>query len=393
MHLATAAKHDAAATHNLIDAARRQGRRPHLVFVSIVGVDRIALSSYREKRAAEELVEDSGLPWTIARATQFHDLLAGLFGTLSRSGLLPVLARTCFQPIDVRDVAARLIELDTAAPAGRAPDLGGPQVRPMEELARAWLQATRGRRPVLAVSLLGGACAQLPGRRAPRPAAPGRRDHLRGVPRGPDLGEAAMTSTAATRSRLLIRTGLMVLTASQAVVGMRALLGPRSFLDGFPATGHAWVALLPPFDEHLVRDVGGLSLAMAVLLGTAAVIVDRTLYALRWPRSPCISCRTPRSTASTSAQPCPASRPGECRRQWIYKLMPWIGRAGAPRCRRRDRGRGPDPAHARQRSLRHVVGGYATPAARRRAVPHDDREYPDHDHDAPANSANSGSKS
>lgn len=155
MHLATAAKHDAAATHTLIDAARRQGRRPHLVFISIVGVDRIPLTYYREKLAAEELVEESGLPWTILRATQFHDLLAGLFGTLSRSGLLPVLARTCFQPIDVRDVAARLIELATAAPAGHALDLGGPQVRPMEELARAWLQATRGRRPVLAVSLPG----------------------------------------------------------------------------------------------------------------------------------------------------------------------------------------------------------------------------------------------
>lgn len=86
-----------------------------------------------------------------------------------------------------------------------------------------------------------------------------------------------MTSPAATRSRLLIRTGLMVLTASQAVVGGWALLGPRSFFDGFPATGHAWVALLPPYNEHLVRDVGGLSLALAVLLGTAAVIVDRTL--------------------------------------------------------------------------------------------------------------------
>lgn len=86
-----------------------------------------------------------------------------------------------------------------------------------------------------------------------------------------------MTTATATRSPVLIRTGLVLLAASQAVVGVWALLGPRSFYDGFPAAGHAWVALLPPFNEHLVRDVGGLSLALTVLLGTAAVIVDRTL--------------------------------------------------------------------------------------------------------------------
>jgi uncharacterized protein YbjT (DUF2867 family) len=154
LHLATAPRHDAATTRTLIDAALRHGR-PHLVFVSIVGADRIPLAYYREKVAVERLVEESGLPWTLLRATQFHDLVAGVFGALARTGLLPVLARTSFQPIDVRDVSGRLVELAAADPGGRATDMGGPAIRSMDELARVWLRATGRRRPVLPVPLPG----------------------------------------------------------------------------------------------------------------------------------------------------------------------------------------------------------------------------------------------
>ena len=62
--------------------------------------------------------------------------------------MLPVLAAASFQPVDVRDVADRLADLVTGAPVGRAPDLGGPQVRSMADLARAWAAATARRRAV-----------------------------------------------------------------------------------------------------------------------------------------------------------------------------------------------------------------------------------------------------
>lgn len=76
------------------------------------------------------------------------------------------------------------------------------------------------------------------------------------------------------RHRTVVRSGLVVLALTQVVVGAWALVAPRAFFDGFPAAGHAWVALLPPYNEHLVRDVGGLSLALTVLLGTAATTLD-----------------------------------------------------------------------------------------------------------------------
>lgn len=155
VHCATAPKGDADTTRTLVDAATRAGR-PHLVYVSIVGIEDVPLPYYKAKLAAERVITGSALPWTILRATQFHDLLATIFAAGSRTGVLPVLAHTPFQPIAVDDVAARLAELATAPPAGRATDLGGPQVRDMADLARAWLTATGTRRRVVGLRLPGG---------------------------------------------------------------------------------------------------------------------------------------------------------------------------------------------------------------------------------------------
>ncbi len=70
-------------------------------------------------------------------------------------------------------------------------------------------------------------------------------------------------------------TGLAVLTASGLLVGGWASLNPRSFYDSFPGFGHHWVSMNGPYNEHLVRDVGGLYLALAVLGLFALVWRDR----------------------------------------------------------------------------------------------------------------------
>jgi hypothetical protein len=72
----------------------------------------------------------------------------------------------------------------------------------------------------------------------------------------------------------LQRAGLVVLTAANAVVGFWAQLFPRSFYDDFPGMGRTWVSLDGPFNEHLVRDVGGLNLALAAV--AAAAILFRS---------------------------------------------------------------------------------------------------------------------
>lgn len=77
--------------------------------------------------------------------------------------------------------------------------------------------------------------------------------------------------------RLVAGITLGGLAITQAVVGVWALLAPGSFYRSFPAAGHSWVALLPPYNEHLVRDVGALSLSVTVLLTAAAVVPTLSL--------------------------------------------------------------------------------------------------------------------
>ncbi|MFJ3211474.1 SDR family oxidoreductase [Streptomyces flaveolus] len=145
---------DERAATNLLAAARRAGVR-HLVYISIVGVDRVPLGYYRTKLAVERLVEDSGLGWTVLRTTQFHDLVVRLLQGLAMPPVMLVPAKVADQPVEVREVADRLAELAAGGPAGRVPDLGGPQVRSFESLARAYLAATGRRRTVVNVPLAG----------------------------------------------------------------------------------------------------------------------------------------------------------------------------------------------------------------------------------------------
>lgn len=154
VHLATGLRRkDVVIARTLLDAARA-ARVDHLVLMSIVGIDFIPFGYYRDKVEIERLVAGSGVPHTILRATQFHKLVDQLFSVQRR---LPLLLAPAFevQPIAPDEVAERLVELASAAPAGRVPDIGGPAVRPLPELARVWA-GTRGlRRRVVPVRLPG----------------------------------------------------------------------------------------------------------------------------------------------------------------------------------------------------------------------------------------------
>lgn len=69
----------------------------------------------------------------------------------------------------------------------------------------------------------------------------------------------------------LLRAGLLYLAFASLLVGPWAQFAPSSFWEGFPAFGRGWVSTDGPYNEHLIRDVGGLQLAMAVVLLAAAL--------------------------------------------------------------------------------------------------------------------------
>ncbi|BBA98021.1 hypothetical protein RVR_4046 [Actinacidiphila reveromycinica] len=145
---------DEEAARHLLDASRRAGVR-HLVYISIVGVDRVPYSYYRSKFAVEKMIEESGIGFSVLRATQFHELVLQVLRALAKLPVVFVPAGLSDQPVDASEVAARLAGIAGGEPAGRVPDVGGPEVLGFAELARAYLRAGGRRRPVVGVPLTG----------------------------------------------------------------------------------------------------------------------------------------------------------------------------------------------------------------------------------------------
>jgi uncharacterized protein YbjT (DUF2867 family) len=131
---------DVAGTRRLVQAVDRERLR-HLVYVSIVGVDRIPFAYYRAKYAAEQVLLASGLPVTLLRVTQFHDFVDTLLETARRGPVLPVPMGWRLQPVDVDEVAAHITVVAAAPPTGGVLEFGGPEELTAADVARAWAAA------------------------------------------------------------------------------------------------------------------------------------------------------------------------------------------------------------------------------------------------------------
>jgi uncharacterized protein YbjT (DUF2867 family) len=169
VHCAGSTKGDGDKARHLVRAASRAGA-PHVVFISVVGADRVPVASavdralfgyFEAKRDAEQAIADSGLPWTTLRATQFHDLILTTVRQMTRMPVVPVPTGIRFQPVDSDEVAARLVELALGPPAGLVPDLAGPQVHALRELVRGYLRARRKHRPIVPMRPPGKAAAAM----------------------------------------------------------------------------------------------------------------------------------------------------------------------------------------------------------------------------------------
>lgn len=146
---------DVEGTRRLAEAVRSAGTA-HLVYVSIVGIDQIPFAYYRSKLAAERIVAESGAPYSILRATQFHSLVDGMLAGFARVPLiLPLPKMFRFQSVATHEAAERLVRAAEAGPAGRLPDFGGPEVLTLGEMAAAWKAARGVRKPAVPLPVPG----------------------------------------------------------------------------------------------------------------------------------------------------------------------------------------------------------------------------------------------
>lgn len=149
---------DVDGTKRLLDRAHAAGV-DHFLYISIVGIDQIDFSYYKNKLAAERLIEASPVPWSILRATQFHEFVDRLLDPVTRLPVAIVPKGWYVQAISAGEVADRIVEALQRRPSGRLPDIGGPEVMNLEEMARLWLSAQGKHRRLIRLPIPGGLSA------------------------------------------------------------------------------------------------------------------------------------------------------------------------------------------------------------------------------------------
>lgn len=143
----------------------------NFLYISIVGADQIPFSYYTHKVTAAEAVASSRVPSTIVRATQFHSFVADTLGSISRLPVWPLPTAFKIQPIDAGEVASEIVDCATIEAAGPVPKIGGPEVRTLGSLARAYRDDQGLRRPVARLPVPGSVASAF---RAGEATAPDR---------------------------------------------------------------------------------------------------------------------------------------------------------------------------------------------------------------------------
>jgi uncharacterized protein YbjT (DUF2867 family) len=132
---------------HLLPAAASAGVRHH-VALSIVAIDRTDNGYFRAKVAQEKMIESSGIPYTIVRATQFMEFL-GAIADSSADGNIVRLPPVLFQPIAADDVAANVAEVALQAPRNGVVEIAGPERAPFNEIIARYLNAVGDPREVV----------------------------------------------------------------------------------------------------------------------------------------------------------------------------------------------------------------------------------------------------
>jgi len=141
---------DVVGARQMLERARAAGVS-HVVHVSIVGIDRLASNPYyQQKLEAEQVIAQSGLPWTTLRITQFHSFIESRYlipDVRPPQAVLPT--DFLFQSIDVGEAAECLAVVTALRPAGQLLQVGGPEVLRLGDMARVWMEARGMQHPIV----------------------------------------------------------------------------------------------------------------------------------------------------------------------------------------------------------------------------------------------------
>ncbi|HEU5318413.1 MAG TPA: NAD(P)H-binding protein [Chloroflexota bacterium] len=256
---------DLEGSRRLLEEAKAAGVQ-HAIFVSITGIENVPYVYYRTKVAVERLFAASGVPYSILRAAQFPTLFERVLTPLSRSPILPLPLDFRFQPVDTDVVADRLVQAVNEGARGRLPDLAGPEVLTVREIATAWLYARGLRRLVVPLPLWGKVPAAFQAGAVTNPSAatPGptyydwlERTYGRRPPRPERTGQQQVNAEPAW-ARLMV-----------ALIGLSYVLAGALLLWATPWF-YEHVGTFPPYNRHYAGDAGAFNLPLGLGLVWAA---------------------------------------------------------------------------------------------------------------------------
>ncbi|MEZ4772716.1 MAG: SDR family oxidoreductase [Bacteroidia bacterium] len=156
-HLASATRPfnpatDVEGTRKMLEAGKLSGVN-HIIYVSIVGIDKLPISYYKIKIAAEQVIKDAGVDYTILRSTQFHTFLNT---TIKKALKYPVAfmpKAIKYQPVGLIFVVDKLMDIYENGPINDTLEIGGPEVITMGEAAAQWLKAHNKKRWIINVPI------------------------------------------------------------------------------------------------------------------------------------------------------------------------------------------------------------------------------------------------
>jgi uncharacterized protein YbjT (DUF2867 family) len=130
---------DVEGTKNLLKLSN-QKQLKHFIYISIVGVDKSKFPYYQSKLKVEKLIQESKLPCSILRATQFHNMVLDRFiKPFDKTAILKIPQKMQFQSVAIEDVANKLVSLSIGKHTNTIETIGGPEIYAIEEMAQIYL--------------------------------------------------------------------------------------------------------------------------------------------------------------------------------------------------------------------------------------------------------------
>ncbi|GJM35433.1 MAG: nucleotide-diphosphate-sugar epimerase [Saprospiraceae bacterium] len=143
---------DVDGTESLLNNAKEYGVK-HFIYISIVGIEKVPIKYYKIKKSAEEAIENSGVPYTILRATQFHEFFEMIIKGLQRFPIVILPGKAVLQPIEVNRVAQKLLEISLQQPSNQILEIGGQEKLTLKAAMNLWLKSKGVRKPILDIPM------------------------------------------------------------------------------------------------------------------------------------------------------------------------------------------------------------------------------------------------